>query len=362
MEILLTVIAFIVVFGVLILVHEIGHFFAARKAGIRVEEFGFGLPPRLFGIKKGETIYSINCIPFGGFVRMYGEDGFDDKLIKSEHSFIGKSLGARTCVIVAGVAMNFVLAIALLTIGFSVGMVPFPGSPEFNDAVTVEAVVVNSVLSGGSAEGKLKAGDEILMVGKRKVDSVATVVGVTGANTLRPIHFLVRREEAELVFPLVPNQDGKVGIEITEKINAKPLQLMLHKAFIISLRETWRLSKFTLVALGGFIRHIASRAAIPQNVAGPVGIVEMTHDIVKLGGIMPLIKFIALLSISLGVINIMPFPALDGGRFLFILVELVRRKRANAKIESIVHMVGFAILLLLLVAITWNDIARIVAG
>ena len=192
MGFVLTGIVFILVFGVLILVHEWGHFYAARRAGIKVEEFGFGLPPRAWGIKKGETIYSLNWIPFGGFVRLYGEDSYDPKLLHDERSFVSKNVWQRTKVIVAGVVMNFILAILLLTIGFSVGMVPFPGSPEFADAVTVEAVVVNRVLPAGAAEGFLKAEDKILKIEGREIDSVTAVINTTSAHPGETLNFFLQ--------------------------------------------------------------------------------------------------------------------------------------------------------------------------
>jgi regulator of sigma E protease len=366
MDILITAVAFILIFSVLILVHEWGHFFFARKAGIKVEEFGIGLPPRakkLFKDKKG-TIYSLNWIPFGGYVRLYGEDSSDPKVLKAKNSFASKSILRRTSVIVAGVVMNFVLAWVLITIGFMVGMKPFLVTD--NDLMRAQAeglIDVRQVLyihevseDSPLASTGIQAGDLVVEVNSEPVPMAEDLPTILGAGEMVNLSVL-HGEQISSVW-VAPTADGKLGFTVSDSpyiLYLKDQQYPFYKAPVEAVKEVGRLSYLTLSMLGDVITGLLLKFTVPEGVAGPVGIARMTHHFTQ-QGLMALMQFTALLSISLGVINIMPFPALDGGRFLFIIFEIITRKKPSARWEAMIHAIGFALLMLLILVITWNDI------
>lgn len=364
--IFLTILVFILIFSVLVLVHEWGHFIMARKAGIKVEEFGIGLPPRakaLFTDKKG-TIYSLNWIPFGGYVRLFGEDVTDPKVLGATDSYASKTKLQRTAVIVAGVFMNFLLAWFLITIGFTIGMKPFlvtqedvmkakeTGLIETQDALFVSDIFENSPLS----RTELKKGDLVLQINGQDIPKAEALSRTLTAN--EPVELIILRDKKNLTITATTDAEGKLGFGVADTfyvVSQKELRYPVHVAAWKSVQEVGRLSYLTVKMLGNVIVTIVSEFTVPDGVAGPVGIAKMTYQFTQ-QGVMALLQFTALLSISLGVINIMPFPALDGGRFLFILIEIIIRKKPNAKWESVIHGVGFIFLMLLILLITGNDI------
>lgn len=289
--IILSIIAFLVVFSVLIIVHEFGHFYAARKSGVKVLEFALGMGKKIFGKKIGETEYNLNMIPFGGFVRMLGEE----ERSNDPRSFEKAKLWKRMMITLAGVFMNFVLAILLLTFLFSVGTKP-------------------------------------ILVSKADVTAA---------------------EEAGTITLSEPDEDGDRSI-----IHMEDLKFPVGKAFLFAVNETGRISLAVLQKVGEIPLEIIEKHQLPEGLAGPVGIAEITHKIVPMG-LLALMKLTALLSISLGVFNLLPFPALDGGRLIFQFLELVICRRPNPTWENYAHFGGFAILMGLLVVVTWNDVVRI---
>jgi len=361
-----TIIAFIIIFSVLILVHEWGHFAAARRAGIKVEEFGLGMPPRamkLFKDKKG-TLYSLNWVPFGGFVRLFGEDSSDPKVLKDKKSFASKKISQRALVVVAGVFMNFLLAWILITIGFMVGMKPFLVTQEdLNRGIEQGIVEARKILyiheldpEGALAKTDVQPGDYIVSVNRIEVTDELNLGEVIHPNSRTILTYLHDDKEYEL--QVMANEEGKVGMTISTEtfvMDVKEVKYPYFVAPVKALSEIGRLSVLTVKMLGKVVVSLVAKLTVPEGVAGPVGIARMTHYFVQ-QGFMSLVQFTALLSISLGVINIMPFPALDGGRFLFIVFEVITRRRANAKMEAIIHTIGFALLMLLILVITWNDI------
>jgi len=373
LDLLITIIVFLVIFSILILVHEWGHFTMARRADIKIEEFGIGLPPRALVLKKAkETLYSLNWIPFGGFVRMLGEDATDRRALKDPRSFINKTIGQRTKVIVAGVVMNFLLGILLLTICFGVGVEPFVLTQadferelERGNIITAPGVYVNEVLEDSPAEqAGIQAGDVILEVEGQKVERGAAVVEITKANTGEEISYLLLRGEEEVEISAKVSEEGRVGVSIADIPviqEIKKVKYPWYQAPFVATREAGKLSVATARMFGGVLKNLVSRFEISDNVAGPLGIAQMTYGVTK-KGVIAVFKFVALLSISLGTINFLPLPALDGGRFLFIVVEVIRRKKANAQWETAIHGTGFILLMLLIFAITYKDILRIFSG
>lgn len=306
--VILSIIAFLVIFSLLIIVHEFGHYYAAIKSGVKVEEFGLGMGKKLYGKQVGETEFTLNAVPFGGFVRMLGEEDVSQE----PRSFGRAKLLNRMIITLAGVFMNFVLAIGLLTVLFTVG----------TDPILVSQQDVKNAYEQGLVEFQLQDGKT------------------------------VTREE----ILAMEDPDAEINIVYTEEIK-KPFPASLWFA----TTETYRISGAVLQKAAEIPVELIEKQRVPEGLAGPVGIAEITHKVVPLG-FLALVKLTALLSISLGVMNLLPIPALDGGRFVFQLLELVLKPfkiKPNQEMENYAHFGGFAFLIVLLVLITWNDIVRI---
>lgn len=538
MSYVLAIIAFIIIFSILILIHEFGHFIMAKRAGIKVEEFGFGLPPRIWGKKKGETIYSVNWIPFGGFVRMYGEDVSDPKSLRSKRSFAAQPMRARVLVIVAGVVMNFLLAWVLMFIGFTVGMQPLLGPDDVLDAIdsgqivleqgvkvkvveegsiaaqagfkaddiiyaidgaridnnnlaliasnpvktfwvvrngqigslqvnpdsvkkdvsqklgltfydfgnfprvriynlkpnttayhaglrsedlilsvngkqifdvpqyealirgvpkleylvyrnglvqqvivernNARQVIISSITPFSPAEkAGLKNEDIILSINGKIINDSASVVAYIQAHTNQELAYLIDRGGQQLFFQIKP-ENGRVGILLSELMSyvddqgvslyntdqvasvkeIKDEKYPFYIAAYKSLGETWKMSVTTAKMFMNFVSGLVKSGEVPESVSGPIGIAQMTHGFVQEGWI-PLLRFVAVLSLSLAVINILPFPALDGGRLLFIIIELIIGRRVSSKWENWIHMLGYFLIMLLILIVTYSDIVRL---
>ncbi len=536
MSYLITIVVFFIVFSVLILVHEFGHFYMAKKAGIKVEEFGFGLPPRVWGKKKGETIYSINAVPFGGFVRMYGEDSSNSKFLKSKRSFIAQPLRSRILVVIAGVIMNFLLAWFLLFVGFTAGMQPLLGPGDvfnavqndqvvlesgiaikevkedslafnygiqdgdvlysFNDVMVdnavvaeflenpvgtyqivrdssvidleltqveldegfdlgltfydyvsfprvkihdleknssaykagirpgdyivsvngtdvftitefeemldnnsyfdfliyrdgfveefifenenIKKVIISNVISGQPADlVGIKDGDVIMSINGKNIYDSLEMISYVQENADSNLVFFVKRDGQNIRYEITP-EEGRIGVYLSELVdyserdgfsvyNSSLISSVLeikeekypwYQAIGKSLSESWRLAKLTGEMFVGLISNLFTSGEVPESVAGPVGIAQMTHTFVQ-EGFIPLIRFVAILSLSLAVINILPFPALDGGRLLFLMIEMITGRRVNQKWEAHVHAFGYLLILLLIVVVTYSDIMRL---
>lgn len=538
MSIFLTIVAAIIIFSVLVLIHELGHFMAARSAGIKVEEFGFGFPPRLFKKKIGETTYTLNAIPFGGFVKLLGEDSSDKSALTDKRSFASKSPWIRTKVILAGVFMNFVLAIVLLTIGFSFGIEPllvteqdlfsnleqgnivtspgvFVGSLDdkavglgiqvgdqivaINDKSIVNSesigifqkggakkdidITVTSAKSGerklhipltggdntygihlkphtefprlaildvkpGSASAKagikagdviikmndeevfyhgdfetllaesssvqfeilrgnsvvpisvdlpdtkkvviadvfdfssaaaagMKKGDVILEIDGAKVYKPEEVVDILKKNPGKEMNYKLLRAGVEMTIKAKSGEKNLLGIALSSVAPYTNSEISIYrdsiltsiteikkvsygpvKAFTTAVSETVRLTGLTVQAFTKTIKTIVSKFTVPDEIGGPVQIAYYTHTFVQ-EGFFALLRFTALLSLSLGVMNVLPIPALDGGRLLFIVIEVVLRRRVNANLEAIAHSIGFVLLMLLILLVTYSDIVKL---
>jgi len=375
-------VVFFIIFSVIILIHEGGHFWAARFGGIGIEEFGFGLPPRAWGKrnKKSGVLYSLNWIPFGGFVRMYGEDDPDNKKAKKDpKAFNNRPLWARIFAVSAGVLMNFLLGWLLLFIGFIVGMKPILITPEDVDAAIANGVVetdnsgvyVSAVIEGSPADlGKIKAGDIISAIDVTRIKTREEFLEVKEKGLRgKGFHLTVIRKDfsenpkgvlkKNFTSVVTPDEKGNLGVYLSDR----PLVTAVHnvqyppvESAIIAGQETWRLSKFTVIMLGDVLKSIVSQFTVPETVGGPVAIAQVTHLFVNTEAFIELFKLAALLSISIAVINIMPFPALDGGRLVFLLFEMITRRRPSPKIETVIHGLGFLLLMLLILIVTWKDL------
>jgi len=346
---IITILIFLGILAVLILAHETGHFVTAKAFGIRVDEFGLGFPPRLIGIKRGETIYSLNAIPLGGFTKMAGEE--DPEVPRSLAS---KGVGTRLIVLSAGSIMNALLPILLFAIAF---MVP-------HDVVTGDVLVEEVAPNSPAATAGIEAGDIILSLNDEPVHSIGDLHRYTHLNLGKEVNLMVRHsnttvEELQVIPRWKPPEgEGAMGVvvrmpEATIVSQSYPFWEAIPMG-VSECIETYVLFKNEI--LKWFI------GATPVQVTGPVGIAQITGEIAK-AGLSPLLLFAGFISINLAIINILPLPALDGGRIVFVLLGWVRRgKRISPRTEGLVHAIGFAMLIAAMIAVTYQDIIRIIAG
>ena len=372
---MITVLIFIIVLGALIFVHELGHFLMARRNGMKVEEFGFGFPPRLFGFvwdeKKGRhvavpgnkdvvspnTVYSINWIPFGGFVRIKGENGTG---AHEEDSFASKKPFPRIKVLAAGVVMNFLFAWILISAVLMIGFPRAVDPDEKIDITKVEVQISQVVKDSPASEMGLRMGDVIVSANGEKLLRVERIQEIILSSKGKQISFDIRRGEEMLRvsgMPRVeypPNQ-GALGIALGETTLAK---YSFFESFVQGAVQTWNGTLQMFVGIGKlFAGFFPGGTSTLQDVSGPIGIAYLTKDVTELGFVY-LLYFMAILSINLGVLNILPFPALDGGRILFVLIEWIKGSPVSQRIEGVFHMSGFFLLIFLMIAITIAEFAR----
>lgn len=355
---MLTIITFILVLGILVLVHELGHFLAAKKAGCDVEEFAIGFPPRLFSIKKGATKYSINLLPLGGYVKILGEDGGH---LEDPDAFGNKPFGWRVLIISAGVLMNVFLAYILITIGLVAGVPTMLGEDkEFGKFARLDdrQVQIISVLENTPADRVgLLANDVVLSVEGQEISQVDRLQAELSREPAEEIEIRVKRGGESLSFAVTPErikEIEKTGIGVGLSDTAT-LSYPWYVAWLHGGQRTVQLLWLIITAFATLIAGLFSGAGVGAEIAGPIGIAVITGQIAQLG-IIHLLQFTAVLSLNLAIINILPFPALDGSRLLFIIIEKLRRRKINITVERWVHIVGFGLLMLLMVAITIKDV------
>jgi len=362
---LITIVVFILILSVLVLVHELGHFFVAKKLKIKVEEFGFGLPPRALSFKRGETIYSINWLPIGGFCRLYGEDEAGSGSVKvktseakikdSHRAFFSRPAWQRAAVSVAGVVMNFLLAVVLISYLFSAVGVPVSGN---------KVVVADIVKNSPAAKAGLKINDVFVSIDKTKISGAEQLVSITKKHLGEPISVqLTRNGKAKTIDvtprKIYPANEGPMGVSISQ--NYEVVKYPWYKAPFLgtweALKESWLIAS----GLGVALYQLLFFGVAPKGVAGPVGIAQLTGQFVQIGPY-AVMSFVSLLSLNLAILNILPFPALDGGRLFFIVLEVVFRRKVNQKFEAYAHAIGMAILLALIALITIHDLVRYFTG
>lgn len=360
MEILLThgstVLLFIIVLAVLVLVHELGHFLTARWFGIDVEEFGFGFPPRIFGIKKGKTLYSLNWIPLGGFVKIKGED---DPEAHGPGTFAHKPAWARAIVIGAGVFMNLVLASLLFAIGLTIGMPQAVDSLPANARVRDRQVQIIEVLKGTPAEqAGFMAGDTIVSINDQaftKVEDVQTIVNIAESS----VSVEIRRGKETFTRVLTPVLEPSLGKRVmgVGLVEAATVSYPWYIAIGKGVQATGFYLKEISLSFADLFKGLFVGQKSDVEFSGPVGIAVLTGRAARLG-FTYLLQFAALLSINLAVINVLPIPALDGGRLLFIIIEKIRGRSVRPIVEAVIHRIAFFLLLGLIVIVTAKDLAR----
>ncbi|NCS32251.1 hypothetical protein GW793_02035 [bacterium] len=362
MSVLLT---FIPVISLLILVHEFGHLIAAKLTGMKVEEFGLGMGPRLLKVwNDGETVYTINALPIGGYVKILGEDSIPEN--EKERSFSSKPLWARALVLSAGIFMNYVLALVLIF-----GLLTFAGEPTLQVVLPISSITESSPLNDTLTT------DKMVIVGYKDQDGIAHTlqsdmefIDYVKENAGTSVSLLLLEDGADIantpteitVIPRKnpPSDEGALGIVIEPTPDSyfmnytevKPLQI-LPKTFSI----THNLLKAMVVGMYDMFSNLFLHGVVPSDIAGPVGIAKLTDQAAK-QGLSYLTQFTALISLNLAVLNLLPIPALDGGRLFFVLIELVTRKKVPQKIEGWLHTIGLLLLFALLALVSIVDIKR----
>ena len=352
----MSVIIFLIILSVLVIVHELGHFLAARSFGIRVDEFGLGYPPRakkLFRWKGAD--FTLNWLPFGGFVKIFGENPNEENSDATE-SFQKKNRGIQATVLFAGVFFNFLFAWLLISFGLMTGL---PAPAGLSLPLENPQTVITLVLAGSPAEAAgLKSGDTILSINGTTFSPQEASNFIAESNS--PINFQIKRGNNVTTRVVTPEEGivsdrPAVGIAM-ETIGT--VSLPVHRAFIKGLELAWDLTALTGKALGTFIVQAVGGRADLSAVTGPVGIVGIVGEVTELGW-GHLLTFTALISINLCLINLLPFPALDGGRLLFVGIETITRRAIPAKLFNAVNAAGFALLIFLMILITIRDVRNI---
>jgi len=366
----MSILLFIIILAVLILAHEFGHFIIAKRSGIRVDEFGIGFPPKIFGKKIGETEYSLNLLPIGGFVKIFGEtpDEESSNGPDAKRSFINKPKYIQAAVLFAGVFFNVLLAWFLISAGFMIGLpTPVDATPEGRPLQNINLVITEILPDSPAQNSGLQVGDKILSLkaGENGIilpspeatqEFIATRTGedITVAiqrGKQSAEDFIIRPIEGIIERPAIGIAMDEIGI----------LKLPFYLAFWEGAKLTIMLTEATFFGLTGFLGDIFTGNADLSAVAGPVGIVGIVGDASGFGFIY-LLSLTALISINLAIINLIPFPALDGGRLLFLLIETIKGSPIKPSIANATNAIGFALLILLMVVITYSDIVKIVTS
>ncbi|HUD19012.1 MAG TPA: site-2 protease family protein [Patescibacteria group bacterium] len=369
---IITIVVFFIILSILVFVHELGHYTVARLIGVHVEEFGFGLPPRIWGKKIGKTIYSINWLPIGGFVKLSGED--DDppsakasagkgssKQTLSQY-FWARSKTERVAILLAGVTMNFLLAVGITTYLLTQGVYETTGQ------VHIERVVAGSP----AAAAGIKQNDIITRVtysplgvsGETKSVIVPSdLVTFTHAHEGESITFTIVRNSSTFPVSLVPRKtfpagEGPMGVAVSDlEFKTYPLS----RAPWVAVKQNVARAGDMFTGIWGLIVKVAQLKPVGADVAGPIGIAQVTGQAVKFG-FRAVLEFMSLLSLNLAVLNVLPIPALDGGRVLFVFLEKILGRKIAPAFERSTHQIGMLILLALVVLISIHDILRLAQG
>lgn len=336
--------ASILVFGLLIFFHELGHFTVAKWVGIKVHEFSLGFGPKLLGITRGETVYNLRLLPLGGFVRMAGMEP-EEEVEDEEKSFTKKTVGQRAAVIAAGPLMNFLLAVLLLAVMFIAQGFPTP------------TTTIAKLVPGQPAErAGLQPGDRIVAIDDQPVTRWEQISHIVNTHPGQRLTLTVMRAGQEkrisMVTAIDANGLGKIGIYPDQELR----RLGFFGALARGVEYTVRISGLILVFIG---KMIVGR--VPAELGGPVRIVQEINVAVQMG-VFYLLQLAAFLSINLGLFNLLPIPALDGSRILFLAVERLRGRPVDPAKENFIHLVGFGLLLLFIVVITYHDILQLLTG
>ncbi len=370
---LTTIIIFVLVLSVLVIAHELGHFLTARYFGVKTEEFGLGFPPRVFGFYKdtkgkwrrllgnknidelsgdaepADTIYSLNWLPLGGFVKIKGENGENRE---DKNSFGAKKIWQRTIILAAGVTMNVILAIVLFSACFMLG------APQ---SVTEGGrIQVTELVKGSPAEvAGLITGDVIVNADGVTFNNITELQNYINSKNGQAVSFGLSRSGKAITKVVKPELNGGdravIGVGLDQLSN---VSYSFFRAIWEGFKHTFILLWLIIAAFFGLIRDLITGAGAGDAVGGPIRIAQMTGEVARFGFV-NLLNFTAILSLNLAVINVLPFPALDGGRIFFLLLEKIKGKPVKQETEAIIHNIGFLFLIALIILVTYKDIARL---
>jgi len=344
---LITIVAFIFVFSVLVFFHEFGHFISAKISGVKVYRFAFGMGPKIFGFTKNETEYLVCLIPIGGYVKMAGEIGQEDAdtttEVPEDQRFDKKSLGIRALIVALGPFMNIFISVVLFSLIFLV-----EGIPVVTNSIA-------SVIEGGPADqAGFLPGDKIIAINSAKINDQQEIAEIISKNVDKTLKITVDRKGENIDLYVVPKyeedyQKGMIGIEF-EVTKGK-----------INIFSAFREGLFTTGKVIGLIFSSTTEmisGKVPLEIAGPLGIAQMTGEVAKLG-FLNLLSFTAILSIFIGLFNLLPIPALDGGHILLLVIEKLRGKSLEAERINLIYLIGISIIMFIFIFATYKDISRI---
>ncbi len=354
---MISIISFVLILGVLVLAHELGHFVTAIKLGVEVEEFGIGFPPRILSFKRKGVIYSINLLPLGGFVKIKGENGDE---ANNPKSFVNQAAWKKSLILSAGVIMNFILAFVFLSIGFFIGLPQAIDKNTPTENITDRNVVIAEVLVGSPADkAGLKLGDKIISIdGEAIADSEFLYTYIQAHNQQElDLDVLRGKDQLEIKTKAEIFADSKDPILGISMLDTGVVHYSFFSAIWQALQSSVLMMWMILLAFGNLLKDLFTTGHLSPDLSGPVGVAVMSGQVVKLGFIY-ILNFAAILSLNLAVLNILPIPALDGGRLLFVIIEKIRGKKMGEKIEGILHNSGFVLLMLLILVITWRDFMK----
>ncbi len=384
---LLTAIIFILVLSVLVFAHELGHFMTSRFFGVKAEEFGFGFPPRAIGWYRNQsgrwrqvlgnrsveslygseaeknrparkaTIYSLNWLPIGGFVRIKGENGEGEK---DDDSFVNRKIWQRVVILAAGVIMNVVLAWLLFSVGYLVGLPQSTDTLGKNARVSDSRVLIAQVMpDSAAARAGLKEGDAVLNVSGQAVVTEKSLQDAIAARDGQEVSLLIERNNEKMAVTVTPaSKDGGRAVIGVAIFAGGTVRYPFPSAFWEGAKTTGWTLKEIVRAFGELFGQVFQGHKVGDQFAGPIGIASITGQAARLG-FAYLLQFTALLSLNLAIINIIPFPALDGGRILFLLVEKLKGKPVRREVETLIHNIGFILLIALILFITYKDIIKL---
>jgi len=383
----MNILIFVIILFVLVVGHEAGHFFSAKFFGIRVDEFGFGWPPKIFGIKKGETEYTFNLLPIGGFVKIFGEDPNDENTRGPDatRSFVNKPKSQQAVVLLAGVIANFLLAWLLFSFGLMSGLPMSAGTePAGFNLQNINLTIVQVAKNSSAESAGLKVQDKLIFA-KSGDDSISDfppevfqdfvlnhqnqeieigyLRGKSGFEEGMTISQILNEQNDKVtyvtVIPSIYNQtDDKPSIGIAMDMIGY-VKLPVVTAFVEGMKINVNTTTSTISGLYTLIADGVRGRGSLSSVSGPVGMVGIVGDAHKFG-FAYLLSFAAIISVNLAIINLIPFPALDGGRLLFLFIEKIKGSRINPKIANTINMIGFVILILLMLLITYHDIVNLI--
>lgn len=355
---ILTIAVFILILGFLVLAHELGHFIVAKKTGMKVQEFGIGFPPTLIKKNYKGTLYCLNAIPLGGYVKIKGEDGASKE---DPDSFSAKPVWQRSLALIAGVSMNIMAGWIIFILLFAVN-VPVEITPDIPEKyVLSKHIIIDELLDNSPAkEAGLKIGDEIISINEIPVSSIGMFQSQVSNPKESILELKIKRHNETiniLVEPKILEQVKEnrkaIGVAL---INMGNVRFPIHKAIIAGTKSSYGYLSRIAKAFAGILKGVFYGQGIGA-LGGPVAIAVATNDVIDLGFARIMI-FTAILSFNLAILNITPFPALDGGRLIFLAVEAIRRKPSRKEVEDWFHKIGFILFMLFAIFITYKDIIR----